>query len=119
MRKQLKLGQHRLAEQGGAVLFQRVKQQVCPLVGADGSFPGCRQTADLPRPLLIIEDAHAQVPDVLRHLGQAMLPGDYLVVEDSLLKQTAILKWAEETPDLFFVDLHYTVFFWELTQQLQ
>lgn len=52
--------------------------------------------AGLPKPLLVIDDAShraSHVLAVLRFVDGALLPGDYLIVEDGILNQ---LGWSEE-----------------------
>jgi cephalosporin hydroxylase len=65
----------------------------------------------LPKPLLIIEDAHVYLKNTLQFFGEIMIDGDYLVVEDSLLKQKSLLQWAETQGNNYYVDTKYTDFF--------
>jgi len=37
----------------------------------------------LPHPLVIIEDAHANFPDILKYFHKYMKPGDYFIVDDT------------------------------------
>ncbi|MEJ8545584.1 CmcI family methyltransferase [Brevibacillus borstelensis] len=105
--------------------------QAC-IVGIDQNYPGSipkniefrqgnvseihrllpqERLLSLPKPLLIIEDAHFEVLTVLRYLGNVLTPNDYLVVEDSLRKQDVVLEWAKEMNNQFVVDTYYTDFF--------
>jgi cephalosporin hydroxylase len=65
----------------------------------------------LPKPFLIIEDAHVYLPTVLEYLDHIMDEEDYLVLEDSLLKQNSILQWAETQGSNYYIDTNYTDFF--------
>lgn len=65
----------------------------------------------LPHPWLFMEDAHANVVGVLRHFHTYFEPGDYVVVEDSIIKQDEIGKFLQQYPDAYRVDTRYTDFF--------
>ena len=65
----------------------------------------------LGHPWLVIEDAHANVLGVLRHLHPQLRHGDYLVVEDSSIKSQALARFLAETPGAYKVDTRYTDFF--------
>ena len=67
--------------------------------------------AQAPRPWLVIEDAHQNVPDVLAWLHARLLPGDYLVVEDSDVKRDALAAFDAAHPGQYRVDTRYTDFF--------
>ena len=62
-------------------------------------------------PWLIIEDAHVNVYGVLRHFHSYVVPGDYVVVEDSAGKQDDIRRFLTERPGAYNVDTQYTDFF--------
>jgi len=65
----------------------------------------------LPHPWLVVDDAHANVEQLLRFLGEYLKSGDYVVVEDIMLKPTAgmIAEWVELTNELsLLVDTKYT-----------
>ncbi|MCP3033468.1 cephalosporin hydroxylase [Halobacillus sp. A1] len=65
----------------------------------------------LPKPFIIIEDAHVHLATVLQHLDQIIADRDYLIIEDSILKQQSILQWAENQDSNYYVDTNYTDFF--------
>ena len=44
---------------------------------------GAERLRKLPRPLLWIEDAHHEFPEILQQMHTVLLPGDYIVVEDT------------------------------------
>jgi cephalosporin hydroxylase/predicted 2-oxoglutarate/Fe(II)-dependent dioxygenase YbiX/peroxiredoxin len=73
----------------------------------DGLFPGeILQTA--PRPWLVVEDAHHNVPGVLEWLHRYLIPGDYLVVEDSEVKRDALRAFVAAHPGDYLVDTRFT-----------
>jgi cephalosporin hydroxylase len=67
----------------------------------------------LPRPWLVIEDAHQNVYGVLRHFDGLLEPGDYLVVEDllSLPKYVQTSRFLREARERYAVDTRYTDMF--------
>jgi cephalosporin hydroxylase len=65
----------------------------------------------LPHPWLLIEDAHVNVYGVLRHFHSHLQLKDYIVVEDSARKQTALSQFLNQFPDCYKVDTYYTDFF--------
>jgi cephalosporin hydroxylase len=65
----------------------------------------------LPHPWVLIEDAHVNVGGVLRYFDDFTLPGDYLLVEDSLTKQSVLRTFMEERRGYYEVDTHYCDFF--------
>ena len=80
----------------------------------------CREPATLfpaealaaaPRPWLVIEDAHQNVPGVLAWLHEYLAVGDYLVVEDSDVKREALAAFDAAHPGQYKVDTRYTDFF--------
>jgi cephalosporin hydroxylase len=60
---------------------------------------------------LIVEDAHKNVREVLRHLDGFLIEGDYLFVEDSLDKHEALGAFLSDCPNRYRVDTRYTDFF--------
>ncbi|MGD6874282.1 CmcI family methyltransferase [Sutcliffiella horikoshii] len=68
-------------------------------------------TNSLPRPLLIIEDAHVYLEDLLKHLDCIMKEQDYLVIEDSLIKQSIIMDWSNSIKSTYLIDNYFTDFF--------
>ncbi|EOO24240.1 hypothetical protein ICM_05798 [Bacillus cereus BAG1X2-3] len=68
-------------------------------------------TKKLPRPLLLIEDVHVYLEETLLHLDEIMYANDYLVIEDSLLKQKTIMEWSNSTESTYLVDKYFTDFF--------
>jgi cephalosporin hydroxylase/predicted 2-oxoglutarate/Fe(II)-dependent dioxygenase YbiX/peroxiredoxin len=73
----------------------------------DSLFPGdLLQTA--PHPWLVVEDAHHNVPGVLDWLHRFLVPGDYLVVEDSDVKRDAIRAFVGAHPGDYLVDARFT-----------
>jgi cephalosporin hydroxylase len=67
--------------------------------------------AAAPRPWLVIEDAHQNVPGVLAWLHEYLAVGDYLVVEDSDVKRDALAAFDAAHPRQYKVDTRYTDFF--------
>ncbi len=67
----------------------------------------------LPHPWLVIEDAHQNVYELLRHFDGLLEPGDYLVVEDlfSLPKYAQTSRFLREARGRYVVDTHYTDMF--------
>jgi cephalosporin hydroxylase/predicted 2-oxoglutarate/Fe(II)-dependent dioxygenase YbiX/peroxiredoxin len=64
------------------------------------------QTA--PHPWLVVEDAHHNVSGVLDLLHRFLMPGDYLVVEDSDIKRNAIRAFVDAHPGDYLVDTRFT-----------
>jgi len=64
-----------------------------------------------PHPWLVVEDAHHNVAAVLEQLHKFMLPGDYLVVEDSDVKREAIRSFLGAHPGEYLVDTRFTDYF--------
>ncbi|HEX6716528.1 MAG TPA: CmcI family methyltransferase [Pyrinomonadaceae bacterium] len=64
-----------------------------------------------PHPWLVIEDAHANVYEVLCYFHGFLEQGDYLVVEDSIIKKNEIARFMRRYPDRYRVDTYYTDFF--------
>jgi len=63
----------------------------------------------LQRPCLMIEDFHGELPGFFAPIDALLQAGDYLVVEDSLQKQSAIAQCIAERP--YLIDTKYTDFF--------
>jgi cephalosporin hydroxylase len=63
------------------------------------------------RPVLVIEDAHVNVVGALRFFDGHLLPGDYVVVEDSLRKQAEIGEFLDTTSGVYKLDTYYADFF--------
>jgi cephalosporin hydroxylase len=70
---------------------------------------------DLPRPGLVIEDAHAQVRAVLDFFDARLAAGDYLLVEDSLAKRAALRELLRSSPHHYQLDTRYLDLFGENT----
>ena len=64
-----------------------------------------------PHPWLVVEDAHHNVAAVLEQFHPSLLPGDYLVVEDSDVKRQAIREFVGGHPGDYLVDTRFTDFF--------
>jgi cephalosporin hydroxylase len=64
-----------------------------------------------PHPWLVVEDAHHNVEAVLEYFHAFLLPGDYLVVEDSDVKRDALRKFTASHPGDYLVDTQFTDFF--------
>lgn len=64
-----------------------------------------------PRPMLVIEDAHNYVLEVMQYLHPFLKPGDYLVLEDSDSKDHSIATFMKENRDEYKVDTYYTDYF--------
>ncbi len=61
-----------------------------------------------PHPWLLVEDAHQNVAAVLDRFHEFLLPGDYLVVEDSDIKREAIRSFLGAHPGDYLVDTRFT-----------
>jgi cephalosporin hydroxylase len=64
-----------------------------------------------PHPWLVVEDAHHNVEAILQHLHKFLVPGDYLVVEDSDVKRETLRKFIGAHPGDYLVDTKFTDFF--------
>ncbi len=64
-----------------------------------------------PHPWLVVEDAHHNVAAVVERMHEFLLPGDYLVIEDSEVKRPEIRKFLSAHPDNYLVDTRFTDFF--------
>jgi cephalosporin hydroxylase len=61
-----------------------------------------------PHPWLVIEDAHHNVAAVLSHMHDYLMPGDYLVVEDSDVKREALRSFVGARRGCYLVDTKFT-----------
>jgi cephalosporin hydroxylase len=61
-----------------------------------------------PHPWLVVEDAHHNVGEVLEYFHGFLLPGDYLVVEDSDVKRPVLRKFATAHVRDYLVDTRFT-----------
>jgi cephalosporin hydroxylase len=61
-----------------------------------------------PHPWLVVEDAHHNVPGVLEFFHRLLVPGDYLVVEDSDVKRADIRDFVGAHPSDYLVDTRFT-----------
>jgi cephalosporin hydroxylase len=61
-----------------------------------------------PHPWLVVEDAHQNVVAVLQEFHRFLLPGDYLVVEDSDVKRDELRTFLGAHPGNYLVDTRYT-----------
>lgn len=67
--------------------------------------------AGLPHPWLVVEDSHENLENLIPYLASFMVKGDYLVIEDVLLRPTAAIieKAVGAVSQLgFLVDTNYT-----------
>lgn len=69
----------------------------------------------LPKPWLVIEDAHAHVRTVLDFFDAQLSAGDYLLVEDSLAKRATLREFLRSSPHRYRLDTRYLDFFGENT----
>ena len=60
---------------------------------------------------LIIEDAHVNILKVLNVVDKKLIKGDYLIVEDSDMKQNEIQLFVENTNKQYLLDQYYLDFF--------
>jgi hypothetical protein len=68
-----------------------------------------RSNIELPRPRLLVEDFHGELSGFFEHIDSILTAGDYLVIEDSNPKQSAIAQTIAGLP--YAVDTKYTDFF--------
>jgi cephalosporin hydroxylase len=69
---------------------------------------------NLPRPWLLIEDAHVNTFNVLKHFHPYLKVGDYLIVEDTafiLEKYRQLARFMKEYPEAYRVDRRYADLF--------
>ena len=64
-----------------------------------------------PRPWLVIEDAHVNIPGVLKCMHNLLESDDYLVIEDSSGKQRDIDEFMKIHGNSYKVDTRYTDYF--------
>jgi cephalosporin hydroxylase len=64
-----------------------------------------------PHPWLVVEDAHHNVAGVLEQFHKFLLPGDYLVVEDSDVKRDVLRAFVGAHPGDYLVDTRFTDYF--------
>lgn len=62
-------------------------------------------------PRLVIEDAHIGVGEVLDYVDRFLVPGDYLIIEDSVRKAELIDAFISPRCGSYRVDTRYTDFF--------
>ncbi|MEV7060965.1 CmcI family methyltransferase [Streptomyces microflavus] len=70
---------------------------------------------ELPRPWLVIEDAHAHVRAVLDFFDARLTAGDYLLVEDSLAKRATLREFLRSSVHQYQLDTRYLDLFGENT----
>ena len=63
-----------------------------------------------PHPWLVVEDAHHNVAAVMERMHEFLLPGDYLVIEDSEVKRSDIRTFLGAHPGNYLVDTRFTDF---------
>lgn len=73
------------------------------------------QLAALRHPWLVIEDAHAHVAKVLGYFDQHLRPGDYFIIEDSLLKRSKLLEFCRAAGERYRLDTLYLDLFGQNT----
>jgi cephalosporin hydroxylase len=66
---------------------------------------------DLPRPWLVSEDAHVNTLGLLRFFDPLLAEGDYLIVEDSPVKQDMLRSFVDSCTGKYCVDTRYTDYF--------
>lgn len=71
--------------------------------------------ASLQHPWLVIEDAHAHVAQVLGYFDQHLHPGDYMIIEDSLLKRSKLLEFCRAAGNRYRLDTLYLDLFGQNT----
>ena len=84
-------------------------------LGGDCKSPGSLFPVELlrtaPRPYLVIEDASVNVENVLRYIDGFLNKGDYLYVEDSLVKADVLESFLGGGSHRYLVDTRYTDYF--------
>src|SRR3954447_6122411 len=68
-----------------------------------------RSNTKLARPCLLVEDFHGELSGCFEHIDSILKTGDYLLIEDSNPKQSAIAQIIAGLP--YTVDTKYTDFF--------
>ncbi|MCC9743064.1 CmcI family methyltransferase [Streptomyces sp. MNU89] len=74
---------------------------------------GRAELSALEHPWLVVEDAHVNVRGVLAHFDTVARPGDYLVIEDSIVKRADLLAFLESAGQRYALDTRYTDAFGE------
>ncbi|WP_158711010.1 CmcI family methyltransferase [Streptomyces albus] len=74
---------------------------------------GREELSALEHPWLVVEDAHVNVRGVLAHFDAVVRPGDYLVIEDSIVKRADLLAFLESADGRYALDRRYTDAFGE------
>ncbi|NUK32089.1 cephalosporin hydroxylase [Parageobacillus sp. VR-IP] len=64
----------------------------------------------LEHPLLIIEDCHVNTEGILTYFSHYMKYGDYIIIEDSLPKQSILESWSSNISE-FYTDTYFTDYF--------
>jgi len=114
------LDQMRAQGHDGRVISLDIRRPSLEYPGVSFLEGDCRQLertlgpellAQLPRPWLVIEDAHVEVQRVLEFFHPHLHEGDYLVVEDSIDKREPIDAFMADHGDDYRLDTHYTDFF--------
>lgn len=72
------------------------------------SFPDLK---NLVGPIVVIEDAHVNVTNVLLKTDEVLSSGDYLIIEDSFPKHESIAMFLRHAKNKYVVDTYYTDFF--------
>ncbi|WP_327188369.1 CmcI family methyltransferase [Streptomyces xinghaiensis] len=78
-----------------------------------GTVLGRAELSALEHPWLVVEDAHVNVRGVLAHFDTVARPGDYLVIEDSIVKRADLLAFLESAERRYALDTRYTDAFGE------
>lgn len=66
---------------------------------------------ELKHPLLIIEDAHVNIVNILNYFHRFLQRGDYIVIEDSAVKVQELKEFMAKNESHYRVDTYYTDFF--------
>lgn len=65
----------------------------------------------LPHPILVIEDVHINVANVLRRFHPCLVKGDYFYIEDTSLKVADMRAFMAQMSDKYLIDTRFTDFF--------
>jgi cephalosporin hydroxylase len=87
--------------------------------GVEFAAMDCADSATYPRdlleamdhPALVIEDAHVNVAEVLLAFDEYLIAGDYLYVEDTVLKASDMRAFAARAGLRYAIDAEYVDFF--------
>ena len=93
------------------VIAPRVEFLYCDLSEPGLARLAVELDADLPRPWLVIEDAHVNTLMIIEFFADELISGDFLVIEDSPIKQAALARFADTRGEAFLVDGKYTDMF--------